>query len=185
MIRRVERFDSSTLGIGARRSTCGPFATKRVDDGACEATIQSGADDKDQQGARGRLTTNAARQPILAPRTSKVPAQDSDFLTTAQGQRLSQTDDSLKAGSRGPTLMEDFHLREKIMHFDHERIPERVVHARGTAAHGVFESYGTAIKITAPISCSRAGSHRCSPASRRWSVHAVRRTRFAMSADSR
>src|SRR5688572_13791924 len=104
---------------------------------------------KEQQGARGRLTTNAARQPILAPRASKVPAQDSDFLTTAQGQRLAQTDDSLKVGSRGPTLMDDFHLREKITHFDHERIPERVVHARGAAAHGVFESYGTAVDITA------------------------------------
>lgn len=104
---------------------------------------------KDQQGARGRLTTDAARQPILAPRVSKVPAQDSDFLTTAQGQRLAQTDDSLKVGGRGPTLMDDFHLREKITHFDHERIPERVVHARGTAAHGVFESYGTAAGITA------------------------------------
>src|SRR4051794_15227254 len=78
---------------------------------------------KDQQGARGRLTTNAARQPILTPRVSKAPAQDSDFLTTAQGQRLAQTDDSLKVGSRGPTLMDDFHLREKITHFDHERIP--------------------------------------------------------------
>ncbi len=86
---------------------------------------------------------------VLAPRTSKVPAQNSEFLTTPQGQRLSQTDDSLKAGARGPTLMEDFHLREKITHFDHERIPERVVHARGTAAHGVFESYGTAAEITA------------------------------------
>ncbi len=103
---------------------------------------------RDQQGARGRVTTNEARQPILAPRVSKVPAQDSDFLTTAQGQRLAQTDDSLKVGSRGPTLMDDFHLREKITHFDHERIPERVVHARGTAAHGVFESYGTAVDIT-------------------------------------
>ncbi|MGD9999158.1 MAG: catalase [Ilumatobacteraceae bacterium] len=82
------------------------------------------------------------------PRGSKVPAQDSDFLTTQQGVRIPQTDDSLKAGSRGPTLMEDFHLREKIMHFDHERIPERVVHARGAAAHGVFESYGTAAEIT-------------------------------------
>src|SRR5688572_14645467 len=103
---------------------------------------------KEQQGARGRLTTNAARQPILAPRASKVPAQDSDFLTTAQGQRLAQTDDSLKVGSRGPTLMDDFHLREKITHFDHERIPERVVHARGTAAHGVFEAYEGADAFT-------------------------------------
>src|SRR3984957_12255080 len=66
------------------------------------------------------------------------------FLTTAQGLRLPDTDHSLKAGERGPTLLEDFHLREKITHFDHERIPERVVHARGAAAHGVFESYGTA-----------------------------------------
>ena len=78
-----------------------------------------------------------------------MPAQDSEFLTSLQGQRLQQTDDSLKAGARGPTLMEDFHLREKITHFDHERIPERVVHARGAAAHGVFESYGTATEITA------------------------------------
>ncbi len=91
---------------------------------------------------------NSPQHPILSPRTSKVPAQDSDFLTTAQGVRLSETDDSLKAGERGPTLMEDFHFREKIMHFDHERIPERVVHARGAAAHGVFESYGSAAEIT-------------------------------------
>ncbi len=98
--------------------------------------------------ARKGAAADPAVGPILNPRTSKVPAQDSEHLTTAQGQRLEHTDDSLTAGSRGPTLMEDFHLREKIMHFDHERIPERVVHARGAAAHGVFESYGTAEKIT-------------------------------------
>src|SRR6202161_4944048 len=71
-----------------------------------------------------------------------------EFLTTAQGLRLPDTDHSLKAGDRGPTLLEDFHLPEKITHFDHERIPERVVHARGAAAHGVFESYGTARSVT-------------------------------------
>ncbi|HWQ20086.1 MAG TPA: catalase [Methanotrichaceae archaeon] len=60
-------------------------------------------------------------------------------LTTNLGVKVSHTDDSLKAGPRGPTLMEDFHFREKITHFDHERIPERVVHARGTGAHGYFE----------------------------------------------
>lgn len=69
-------------------------------------------------------------------------------MTTAQGVRIPDTDHSLKAGERGPTLLEDFHLREKITHFDHERIPERVVHARGSAAHGVFESYGNAAKYT-------------------------------------
>jgi catalase len=71
-----------------------------------------------------------------------------EFLTTAQGLRLPDTDHSLKAGERGPTLLEDFHLREKITHFDHERIPERVVHARGAAAHGIFEAYGTASSVT-------------------------------------
>src|SRR6201994_340108 len=75
-------------------------------------------------------------------------AQQGSYLTTAQGLRLPDTDHSLKAGERGPTLLEDFHLREKITHFDHERIPERVVHARGAAAHGVFESYGTAASVT-------------------------------------
>ena len=94
----------------------------------------------DQQRPKGRVVADLPAPPILTPRVSKVPVQDSDLLTTAQGVRLAQTNDSLKAGRRGPTLMEDFHLREKIMHFDHERIPERVVHARGTAAHGVFES---------------------------------------------
>jgi catalase len=78
----------------------------------------------------------------------QAPAQAGDYLTTAQGVRLPDTDHSLKAGFRGPTLLEDFHLREKITHFDHERIPERVVHARGAAAHGVFESYGTARSVT-------------------------------------
>ena len=65
-------------------------------------------------------------------------AQDGAYLTTAQGLRLRDTDHSLKAGPRGPVLLQDHHLREKITHFDHERIPERVVHARGAGAHGVF-----------------------------------------------
>ncbi|RZQ65948.1 catalase [Amycolatopsis suaedae] len=62
-------------------------------------------------------------------------------LTTQQGVRVGHTDDSLTAGTRGPTLLEDFHAREKITHFDHERIPERVVHARGAGAYGYFEAY--------------------------------------------
>ncbi|KFU76919.1 catalase [Amycolatopsis lurida] len=74
--------------------------------------------------------------------------QRGNHLTTAQGVRLPDTDHSLKAGPRGPSLMEDFHLREKITHFDHERIPERVVHARGAAAHGTFRAYGNAASVT-------------------------------------
>ena len=61
-------------------------------------------------------------------------------LTTNQGIRVSDNQNSLKAGARGPTLLEDFVLREKIFHFDHERIPERIVHARGSGAHGFFEA---------------------------------------------
>jgi catalase len=68
------------------------------------------------------------------------------YMTTDQGVRINHTDDSLKAGSRGPTLMEDFHFREKMTHFDHESIPERVVHARGSGAHGYFQPYDDAMK---------------------------------------
>ncbi len=77
-----------------------------------------------------------------------VRAQQGEFLTTSQGARLRDTDHSLKAGPRGPTLLQDHHLREKITHFDHERIPERVVHARGAGAHGVFLGYGAADAVT-------------------------------------
>src|SRR6187402_1869476 len=62
-----------------------------------------------------------------------------EFLTTNQGLRINDNQNSLKAGDRGATLLEDFILREKITHFDHERIPERIVHARGAGAHGVFK----------------------------------------------
>jgi catalase len=71
-----------------------------------------------------------------------------EYLTTNHGVRINHTDDSLKAGPRGPTLMEDFHLREKMTHFDHERIPERVVHARGSAAHGVFRVHESMAEFT-------------------------------------
>lgn len=71
----------------------------------------------------------------------QVSASASEALTTNQGLPISDDQNSLKAGARGPALLEDFHLREKITHFDHERIPERVVHARGYGAHGFFQAY--------------------------------------------
>lgn len=66
---------------------------------------------------------------------------DGQMLSTNQGLLINDNQNSLKAGERGATLLEDFILREKITHFDHERIPERIVHARGSAAHGIFELY--------------------------------------------
>lgn len=70
------------------------------------------------------------------------------FMTTDQGVRINDDQNSLKAGERGPSLLEDFILREKITHFDHERIPERIVHARGSAAHGVFTLYKSQSPLT-------------------------------------
>ena len=78
-------------------------------------------------------------------------------LTTNQGVPVSDNQNSLKAGLRGPTLLEDFVLREKISHFDHERIPERVVHARGSAAHGYFESYDNFSGLTRAIPFAKKG----------------------------
>ncbi len=99
-------------------------------------------------------------KPVSAPKTKASPqtAKDVDLqkdtqppgelLTSNQGLVISDDQNSLKAGVRGPTLLEDFHFREKITHFDHERIPERVVHARGAAAHGYFQVYSSLAKYT-------------------------------------
>ncbi|HEX4537705.1 MAG TPA: catalase, partial [Candidatus Acidoferrum sp.] len=70
------------------------------------------------------------------------------LLTTNQGLPISDNQNSLKGGRRGPTLLEDFILREKITHFDHERIPERIVHARGSGAHGYFQPYKSMKHVT-------------------------------------
>jgi catalase len=80
---------------------------------------------------------NAKQQQLDGYRVNR----ETGYLTTQQGVRVDHTDDALTVGERGATLLEDFHAREKITHFDHERIPERVVHARGSGAYGYFEPY--------------------------------------------
>ena len=80
--------------------------------------------------------------------TPNVEDSAGEFLSTNQGIRVNDNQNSLKAGDRGPTLIEDFIFREKMTHFDHERIPERVVHARGTAAHGYFQVYESMAEYT-------------------------------------
>src|SRR6185369_14310523 len=96
--------------------------------------------DKAKSGAARtrKPATQDAKSADLARDTENAQGQ---FLTTDQGLRINDDQNSLKAGPRGATLLEDFILREKITHFDHERIPERVVHARGSAAHGYFQVY--------------------------------------------
>ena len=80
-----------------------------------------------------------------------------DKLTTNQGIPVADNQNQLKAGTRGPVLLEDFVLREKIFHFDHERIPERIVHARGSAAHGYFELYDSLSDVTTADLFQRKG----------------------------
>ncbi|MDP9340370.1 MAG: catalase [Acidobacteriota bacterium] len=80
--------------------------------------------------------------------THQQTADNGVLLTTNQGLPISDNQNSLKGGGRGPTLLEDFILREKITHFDHERIPERIVHARGSAAHGYFQPYKSMSHVT-------------------------------------
>jgi catalase len=93
-------------------------------------------------------TAEAPRQGAKQQAMAQSLAPPLDRLTTNQGLLLSDNHNSLKAGARGPTLLEDFILREKITHFDHERIPERAVHARGAGAHGFFEVYQSEAAIT-------------------------------------
>ena len=89
--------------------------------------------------------SSSAKADALAPFRA---APRGTTLTTNQGVPIADNDNSLRAGDRGPTLLEDFIMREKITHFDHERIPERVVHARGAAAHGYFQVYKSMAKVT-------------------------------------
>src|SRR5687768_13423985 len=97
------------------------------------------------------LTTGTGGQ------THQMADGESPVLTTQHGIRVSDDQNSLKIGARGPTALEDFHLREKLFHFDHERIPERVVHALGFGAHGYFENYESLSDITKADLFQRAG----------------------------
>ncbi|MCS3869528.1 catalase [Chryseobacterium ginsenosidimutans] len=84
-------------------------------------------------------------------------SNENEKLTTNQGLKINNNQDSLKSGERGPSLLEDFILREKITHFDHERIPERIVHARGSGAHGVFKLNKSLEKYTKAKFLSEVG----------------------------
>ena len=89
--------------------------------------------------------------------THQVAGDGRPSLTTQQGVVVGDDQNTLRIGERGPAALEDFHFREKIFHFDHERIPERVVHARGYGAHGFFENYEPLTDLTAADLFQRAG----------------------------
>ncbi|MFS2177264.1 catalase [Rhizobium pisi] len=104
-------------------------------------------------------------------------------LTTAQGGPVSDDQNTLRLGARGPALLEDFHFREKIFHFDHERIPERVVHARGYGAHGYFETYESLAAYTRADLFQRPGEK--TPAFVRFSTVAGSKGSFDLARDVR
>ncbi len=108
--------------------------------------------------AAGASTLSEANASAKTSALDRLRADAGDqVLTTNQGVPIGDNQNSLKAGLRGPTLLEDFILREKITHFDHERIPERIVHARGSAAHGYFEAYKPLGKYTRAAPFAEAG----------------------------
>lgn len=113
----------------------------------------------------------------------QVAEGDTPVTTTAHGIPVSDDQNSLKVGSRGPVLMEDFHFREKIFHFDHERIPERVVHARGYGAHGFFETYDFLSQYTRADLFQRPGEK--TPAFVRFSTVAGSKGSFDLARDVR
>ena len=124
------------------------------DDPAAGGSTLSEANASDKVGSGDPVVgTNRTIAPL-----DRVRADSSArAMTTNQGVPVSDNQHSLKAGLRGPTLLEDFILREKITHFDHERIPERIVHARGSAAHGYFECYESLEQYTRADLFSEAG----------------------------
>jgi len=94
------------------------------------------------------LAPAATGAPVPAASESALSVAKGDRLTTNQGLRISNDQNTLRAGPRGPALLEDLAFREKIMHFDHERMPERVVHARGAGAHGTFKLHTSLSRYT-------------------------------------
>src|SRR5487761_2494072 len=104
-----------------------------------------------------RSTGNAGAHLAAGGELHQIAGGEHPALTTNQGLALSDNQNSLRANPRGPALLEDFILREKITHFDHERIPERIVHARGSAAHGYFEAYAALTQYTRAAPFSAAG----------------------------
>ncbi len=162
----AERIDT-----GEKLARMIPVNTRKRDEYGMEAALrpQPGLHgDATRDDLAGTLSENESNAKTVGSETEggadhrgqlsrvRVDSVDAE-LTTNQGVRVSNNQSSLKAGLRGPTLLEDFVLREKITHFDHERIPERVVHARGSAAHGFFECTEAITDITKAAPFAAAG----------------------------
>ena len=130
-----------------------PGATAEPDSRLPTASTLSEQNSTDKTGGIAIEGVNATIEPLDRVRVDS----SGQILTTNQGVAVSDNQNSLKFGLRGPALLEDFVLREKITHFDHERIPERIVHARGSGAHGFFECYAPLTQYTKAAPFKEAG----------------------------
>jgi len=143
---------SSEFGDAARTPTAG--VTHAPSSPLAGASTDSEAAQSDKVGTGvPPIGVNNAIEPLDRVRVDNT----GQALTTNHGVKIADNQNSLKIGLRGPTALEDFILREKITHFDHERIPERVVHARGSAAHGYFEAYEDLSAVTKAAPFSKKG----------------------------
>jgi catalase len=138
---------------GAAALEARPGATAAPPDPRVTASTRTETVASAKAGKSANLGLNPGNLPLDRVRTDASGQR----LTTNQATPVADNQHSLKAGLRGPALLEDFVLREKITHFDHERIPERIVHARGSAAHGYFEAYEPMTKSTRASLFAEAG----------------------------
>ena len=168
------------FGEGTTKAKPGATADA-VDSSVTGSTLREETTKSAKAGGRAPEGFNPGNVPLEAVRVDSV----GQTLTTNFGAPVGDNQNLLKAGPRGPALLEDFILREKITHFDHERIPERIVHARGSGAHGFFECYQSMEKYTRASFLNAKGKR--TPVfvrSRPLRASAVRSTRRGMSAAS-
>ena len=145
--------ENKALEYGDASRQPAPGKTTEAEPVVTGSTVTEGNASKKTGDAEPPLGRNPNQGPLDRVRTDATGRE----LTTNQGVPVADNQSSLKAGLRGPTLLEDFILREKITHFDHERIPERVVHARGSGAHGYFECYESLARYTRASLFAEAG----------------------------
>jgi catalase len=138
-------------GEASRKPKAGQSA-EPIDPAVTGSTLTEGTT-TEKTGTKARPGFNPGNDPLDRVRVDS----GGQVLTTNFGQPVTDNQNSLKVGLRGPALLEDFILREKITHFDHERIPERIVHARGSAAHGYFECYDSMARYTKASFLSEPG----------------------------
>ena len=154
LVQAVPYNPNKAAEYGEASSQPQPGATVKVTDIRLSASTLTEVAASNKVGAgQPNLGLNPSNLPLDRVRTDATGR----VLTTNHGVPVADNQHSLKAGLRGPALLEDFILREKITHFDHERIPERIVHARGSGAHGYFECYESMAKVTRASLFAEAG----------------------------